>query len=361
MSNEKLSIELLCNDGSPIGIIPPDIYGRGVGGAELAMMSLMETFAKRGHEVTVYNSPSSVGTYDGVRYMPVAAFDPRGNRDVLIIYRSPNQRAIPMIAKLRKVWWSCDQYTIGNFTELSKLVDFCITISPRHTDYHIKHWSIDPKKIGHFDLGVRLQDYERKFEPVKGRMIYCSVPDRGLNILHAAYPLIKRDVPHASLVITSDYRLWGLGNANNTRYRLDWAGMDGVTFYGKVSREKLCELQQTSEIHSYPCIYDELFCISVAECQVAGALPVTTLAGALKTTNEFGLTVNGSPTQPNFVRDYANRIIALLTTENEFLYSRRENMMRLARKRFDWNLIAKRWEFLFHNGRMDRVDDNLHK
>ena len=41
-----LKIDLLCNDGSPIGVTPLNIYGRGVGGAELSMMTLMEIFCE---------------------------------------------------------------------------------------------------------------------------------------------------------------------------------------------------------------------------------------------------------------------------------------------------------------------------
>lgn len=354
-AERPLRIELLCNDGSPLGVIPPDIDSRGVGGAELSMMTLMEMFAKRGHLVKVFNDPRQTGEYGGVEYLPIRFFNARGNRDVLIIYRSPNARAAPILAGLRKVWWSTDQFTIGNFTELSKKVDFCVTISPYHTNYHIKHWNIDPNKIGHIDLGVRIWEYEdgrKEIEKIPGRMIYCSVPDRGLKILHAAWPLIKRDAPDATLVITSDYRLWGGAGAGNTQYRLDWAGMEGVIFYGKVPRAELVKMQLEAEVLSYPCTYEELFCISAAEAQVAGALPVTTHAGALRTTNEFGIRITGDPRNPAFVRDFANRCATLITSDRTFMETRRQSMIVAARRRFDWFTIAKQWEKLFLEGRI---------
>ena len=349
---KNLKIDLLCNDGSPIGVIPPMIEGQGVGGAEFSMMTLMKVLASRGHIPRVYNNPTSPGKYDGVEYKGLTTFNPREPRDVLIIYRSPNARAVPMLASLRKIWWSTDQFTVGNFTDLSNKVDFCVTISPYHTNYHITNWNIDPKKIAHIDLGVRSEDYDQEVAKIPGRMIYCSVPDRGLNILQAAWPYIIRDAPEATLSITSDYRLWGGPAPGNTQYRLAWAGMEGVTFFGRVTRAELVKLQLEAEIHAYPCTYEELFCISVAECQVAGALPVTTHAGSLRTTNEFGIFIAGNPTQPNFVKEYAGRVAALVTSERTFMESRRKSMMVAARNRFDWQAVAEKWEHLFYEGRI---------
>src|SRR3990172_126349 len=133
-------IDLICNDGSPIGVIPPEIYGKGVGGAENAMMSLMEAFADRGHEVRVYNDPRGPGTYAGVKYEPKQNFNQRGHRDILIVFRSPNPLLVGTYAKKMKLWWSTDQYTVGSFKALSELVDFCVTISPHHTNFHLKNY-----------------------------------------------------------------------------------------------------------------------------------------------------------------------------------------------------------------------------
>lgn len=347
-----LNIDLICNDGSPIGVIPPHIHGQGVGGAELAMMSLMQTFAERGHAVSVYNDPVSPGEYDGVQYKKIVEYNPRGQRDVLIIFRSPNARALPMLARLRTVFWSTDQYTVGDFTALHNQTDFTVVISPHHRNYHIHHWKMNSEKLGVIDLGVRLDEYDYSIQKVPNQLIYCSVPDRGLQVLHSAWPVIVRDVPDATLAITSDYRLWGSASPGNTRYRLDFAGMKGVTFYGKVPRSELIKLQLESEIMAYPCIYEELFCVSAAECQVAGAIPVTTGAGSLPTTNEFGYKIPGDPRSPQFTRGFTDRIVSLLTDERNVMEARREKMTIAARKRFAWNSIAEKWEKIFLEGKL---------
>ncbi len=348
-----LKIELLCNDGSPIGIIPQDIEGRGVGGAELSMLTLMEIFAKRGHEVKVFNNPRMEGVHNGVEFLPLQSYNNRAPKDVIIIFRSPNQRYIKaqMPDTVRKIWWSTDQFTIGGFSELAQVVDHVITISPYHTDFFIKKYAIAKNKINHIDLGVRTWEYEEEVEKIKGRMIFCSIPDRGLPILHAAWPLIKRDIEHASLVITSDYTLWGVG-PNNEKHRLQWAGQDDVHFRGKVPRSHLVKLQKEAEIMAYPSVYEELFCISAAECQVSGALPITSAAGALPSTNEYGIIIPGNPKTATWVSAFSSRIITLLDQERDYLAERQKTMTVGARRRFNWDKIADRWEELFEQGKL---------
>lgn len=346
-----MKIHLIANDGSPIGVIPPRLHGEGVGGAELAMMSLMEVFAKRGHKVTVYNDPMTPGEYDGVAYRPLADFVTEHPRDVLIIFRSPNARVnhrrIPK--NQRVIWWSCDQQTVGDFAELANLVDFAVTISPYHTEYHLRRYGINPKKIGHIDIGVRTWEYdmvEAKKDPKQ--LLFCSIPDRGLKVLHAAWPLIKEAVPDTKLVITSDYTLWGAPQPGNQQHRLDWMNHDGIDFRGKVSRAELVKLQCQSQIQSYPCTYEELFCISTAECAVAGAYPITSEVGALRTTNEFGVAIPGNPTNPDWVKVFVSRIVGALS--DEALPDKQAFIMKNARQRFGFDTVAARWEELFERG-----------
>jgi len=346
-----MKIHFLCNDGSPIGVLWNDIYTRGVGGAEIALLSLAEQFAKDGHDVTIYNDPKSRGDESGIKFRMLNEFKIDDSDRILIVFRSPNVRAEGASA-IRKLWWSTDQRTVGNFATFSGFVNFVITISPYHTAYHQQLYHIPLSKMYHIDLGVR-NEYPKNAKKKKGQLIFCSVPDRGLNVLHAAWPLILRDAPEASLIITSDYRLWGFGPGNHY-HRLMWSEADNVSFPGMVPRHELIKLQAESEILAYPCTYEELFCVSVAECQVAGALPITSTYGALPTTNEYGITILGVPFNPGFVEGFVERIVSLLTNEREYLGERQKVMMTKARERFSWARIAQRWYELIETGDLER-------
>jgi glycosyltransferase involved in cell wall biosynthesis len=349
-----MKIDLLANDGSPLKVIPDDIYTRGVGGAELAMLSLVETLAARGHTVRVFNDPSVPGFHRGVEFLPLAAWDNRTRRDILIIFRSPNARVrFENRTWDRVIWWSTDQYTVGSFAELGTKVDNIVGISPFHASHLVTTYGIDKAKLTVLDLGVRFADYEGEVARIPHRLIFTSVPDRGLMCLHAAWPLIRKEIPDASLVITSDYRLWGLDTPQNQQHRLAWAGAPGVQFLGRIPRLVLTAEQRKASILAYPCTYDELFCIAAAEAQVAGAFPVTSGFGALPTTNQHGIIIGGTPTDPGFVRTFSDRIIALLSSEASYLEMRRPQMVAASRLRFDWNRIAGQWETLMETGKVE--------
>lgn len=349
-----MKIDLLCNDGSPIGVIPPLIEGRGVGGAELAMMTLMEQLAKRDHEVTVYNNPVQIGEYEGVRYVPISTFHTEHKRDALIIFRSPNARVnhARISSEQVTVWWSTDQYTVGDFSQLGALVDFVVTISPFHSNYHNARYGIAHEKMHYIDLPVRTWEYEQDVEKDPFQCIFCSVPDRGLDVLLQAWKIIKERIPEAKLVITSDYTLWGAPHPGNQKHRLQWAGQEGVEFVGKVERHKMVIHQLRSTIHAYPCTYEELFCISAAECQVAGALPITSAMGALPTTNEFGVIIPGHPRDPGWMKIFTGRIIDLFTEERNTLHTLTTVARENAKNRFGAERIISQWEHVLSKGTM---------
>lgn len=340
------TIDVYCNDGSPLGLSPPDIYTRGVGGAELSLITWAETMAKRGHSVTIYNNPIQPGTYDEVRYCPQGDFKPREHRDVFIAWRSPNQYTRISNAEVR-LFWSTDQYTVGNFaTDIFPLVDRIICISPFHVAYHKERYGVENGKIGYFDLGVRQQDYCQEVEKISGRCIFCSVPERGLSLLRMLWPRIKEKAPHASLVITSDYTLWGSPNPLNHQHRLEWMHSPDVHFLGKVDRLQLAREQLQAEVMPYPCTYEELFCISAAECQIAGAYPVTSPIGALKTTNQWGTLIEGNMMEGDWQDDFISSVVAIL---NNPVFSM-SPVQGCALERFNWDRICGQWEHLIETG-----------
>jgi glycosyltransferase involved in cell wall biosynthesis len=341
-----LEIDLYCNDGSPLHVIPADIYGRGVGGAELSMMSWAETMAGRGHTVRIYNNPAMGGFHAGVEYLPKDAFEPTKGRDVFIVYRSPNSVLKNTVADF-KIHWSMDQHTIGRFDrDIFPFVDRVVCISPFHVAYHLEKYVVDGAKIGHIDLGVRLQDYDIDVERIPGRCIFCSIPDRGLSVLNFVWPKIKARRSDATLVITSDYTLWGSRNPGDHRYRLDFLYNPDVIYLGNVPRKQLVREQLAAEVKSYPCLYQELFCISVAECQVSGATPITSDQGSLPTTNEWGTMLPGNPLDGGWQAEFVDAVVAAIGQSE----AEREAMQEKARARFNWERICAQWERLIETG-----------
>lgn len=343
---KKLKIDVLCNDGSPLGVSESSIYGTdgrmGVGGAELAILTLMGAWHDAGHDVTFYNNPQHT-SHSKFKHAPISLFSPNEYRDILIIFRSPNNRAKRARAG-KKIWFSTDQYTVGDFAEFSKHVDKIVTISDFHANYFSSTYGI--KNTITIDLPVRTWEYDLTIEKIPNRMIFCSVPTRGLDVLAKCFPKIQIEVPDASLVITSDFRLWGAHSPMNENYIRKFMGINSVTFLGAVSRAQLIEEQLKAEVHAYSCTYEELFCYASAECQVAGCFPISSAIGALETTN-MGLLVRGDPNTQEWQNIFIQVVVEAMKSREKFQQMARDNQRR-AVERFSFTRILEEWDNLFY-------------
>ena len=335
-----MKIEILCGGGSPNGVHLSDLHGVnnriGVGGSEYALLTMCEAWTKRGDEVVLYNNPTR---NDGVfEQKNINAFNRNDSRDILIAFREPTSRV--MNSKGKKIFWSCDQYTVGDFRMFNDIVDQVVTISPYHTKYFLKTYGINATDI---DLPVRTWEYNNDVEKVSNRLIFTSVPDRGLDTIAKTFAKIVQRVPDASLVITSDYRLWGNDSPNNSSFMTRFLQTPNVQFLGGVKRDRLIEEQQKAQIHYYPFNGDteELFCIAVAESQVAGVLPITSMDGALETTN-MGVLIEGSARDQRNHQLFVNKTIEYLASPE--LPEIQKNLSKKARERFDIKRILSEWD-----------------
>lgn len=334
-----MKIEILCGGGSPDGVHVSDIFGKngriGVGGAELALLTLCEGWTNLGYEVVLYNNPKRQDMI--FEQEKVSNFEKQGKRDVLIVFREPSAKILH--ANGKKVFFSCDQYTTGDFAHFSKFVEKVVTISPHHSNYFEKTYGI--KDAITIDIPVRSWEYEEKIEKIENRLIFTSVPDRGLEIVAKTFSQIRDIIPSVSLVITSDYRLWGANSPMNNQYIQMFIRQRNVEFLGAIPRDRLIQEQLKAQIHYYPATYPELFCIAVAESQVAGVLPITTPIGALETTN-MGVIINGDAREPIVQQAFVNKTIEYL--QNQSLVSIQKELREKARKRFSLERILKIWD-----------------
>lgn len=334
-----MKIDILCNDGSPLGVHHTDIFGEagrvGVGGAELALLTMAEGWTKAGHEVVLYNNPRRPNE-SPYEQRNIDDFEAGAKRDFVIIFRSPNQRAYRV--ECPRIWWSCDQHTVGDFRHFSKFTDKIVTISPFHSAHFAAAYGIE--NTISIDLPVRSWEYE-PIEKIPNRLVFTSVPDRGLKIALDTFPRIRAAVPDATLVVTSDYRLWGQTSPMNDQFVMQASRVEGVQLLGGVARKRLIEEQLKSQMHYYTSTYDELFCIAVAESQVAGSLPITTNIGALDTTN-MGIVIVGNAFDRACQDVFVEKTIEYLQDPN--LPQIQSDLREKALARFSLDRILKEWD-----------------
>lgn len=339
-----MQIRVLTVSGSPKNISGETLHGRGVGGAELALITWAELLVKAGHEVRIYNQTETNQPIisNGVEYLPDNFFRPDEYSDILVSFRGPQQ--VALVSKYGKhIGWSCDQFTAGDYIDWYHNVDQMVLISEFHKQDHITRYgqALVESKAKVLDLGVRDWEYTiREKKPYQ--FIYCSIPDRGLEKVAVLWPRIKAQLPDSSLIITSDYTLWGASDPLNMQYKIMFAGMPGVKFVGNVVREQLVNYQSESEIQFYPCNYPENFCIANAECQVAGCFTITSATGALATTNFTGAHVYGDD------NNYINAVTEFYNLPKEAQNGIMNNARAKAIQRFGWLTIAQKWNEIFN-------------
>jgi glycosyltransferase involved in cell wall biosynthesis len=124
----------------------------------------------------------------------------------------------------------------------------------------------------------------KKFDKVsKPKLIYSSIPQRGLDILLSATKLIDLDF---ELYIFSDYQPDWESNRIFDKFGED----SRIFFFGQTPNKSVRKICDQAHIFSYPCIYEETFCLSLVEAMSSGCLPVCPLIGAIpEISNECGI------------------------------------------------------------------------
>lgn len=332
---------------SSYGFIDEDYEGKGVGGAEGSLILYARELAKRGYIVEVYNNTKKTGKFNGVYYRHISQFGWWVYCDIFILFRAP-ERILPYVNAMYKIFWSCDQYTTGYWkSEIFPHVDKVVAISP----YHAKYLEFRYGKIPNLtviELGVNKQDYKDPIQKESGKIIFCSVPRRGLIHLTRYFAEIKKQVPNAKLYITSDYTLWGLDHPDNAEFVEAFKERDGVYFLGKVPRKDLIYHQMTAEVMAYSCEYEECFCIASMECIAAGAIPVTTNLAALETTvADSGVLISNMPGHPEYDKMFIASVVELLTDKQKASKLREKGRKR-ALKNYSFEAVIDNWISLFN-------------
>lgn len=339
------SVIFICD--FPPGFTGAKHHGEGVGGTEALVVVLAETLAARGMSVTVATRAEGVVTrHGGVSYMPVRASRPRES-DVSVLVKRWSESAadagptrfflatdvhVPDPAELaRSVAWSTVSAALSPFMHASLMA---AAAAPA--------MQVLPPPVAIGDYG----NPPTRRDPV---LLYCSVPDRGLYYLKDLFPAIRKRVPDATLVITSDFTLWGRAAAKEAFMRF-FDGQPGVEYCGHVARSMLMTQQLRARVLAYPCTFEEGFCIAAAECMAAGAVPVTTNAFALTTTvGDAGVLIDGRPRSWFYRRRFVKAAVRLLT--DDVYWRERSTACRDRARSWDANAVADQFLALVARGK----------
>lgn len=326
---------------------------RPLGGSTTAVIGLAEALQSLGHEVIVVtnyqNPPPSLPVY-----MSIDQFYRIKECDVLIIVRGWRRIFfLPPIEYKKRFLWTGDSYdkhiTIGmGDKRVSNIYDGLFLKSHWHADSFSQVSGYPRDKIKILRNGVDLNYFEGKEIRLRKRLIYSSLPHRGLIYLPNIFLELKEK--------HSDLELHIFGNSG--RSSEEWTpdhqipdihfekllevlrGIPGVFVHGSILQKKLAREFMKSSILAYPCNYEETCCSTALEAQAAGCAIVTSNLGSLpEAVGNAGILIKEAPGSELYFRKYIEAIDKVLTDEDLFQRLSSAGLQRA--KYFDWKLTAE--------------------
>jgi len=329
-----------------------------LGGTESAAIYLTEALACLGHDVRIYNNCPVPRAVNGVEYRrwetckADALLDPP---DVLVAVRDWHVIANNRFAPLQLFWTgdASDQpFAKGLDSPADRTaIDFLMLQSEWQESTYRSRFGLAPWRCLRTRLGFG-PDFGHQAVtsgvPRARRLVYASTPFRGLDLLLAWFPAIRKACPDAELRVCSSMRIYGISQQED-RARFgplyDLTCQPGVTLLGSVAQPQLAKEMAQARVLAYPNHWPETFCIAAIEAQAAGCPVITSSLGALpETVGDGGVCIPGDPrSDPAFRDRFIAEVVSLLTDDARWEAASRAAAYR-ARERYSWDLIAREWE-----------------
>ncbi len=332
----------------------PKSLDRGIGGSEEAVIHLAKRWQAMGYKVTVFNwCEGEDGEYDGVTYKNYWDFNPEDTYNTLIVWRAVEFFDSEIRAK--RMFLDLHDVPIpASFTEerLAK-IDKIFVKTKYHRDFLP---AIPDEKFEIVGNGIDPDAFMTSPPRQKGKMVYTSSADRGLEHLLEMWGDIKKKIPEAELHVFYGWGTFDKLNANNPE-RMAWKKrmvdkMDqpGIIDRGRVNHEEMAHELLTADLWTYPTHFEEIHCISAAKAQAAGCIPVVTNYAALKETVQRGLKVDGDPWDEDYPDNYIKAVVEAYSGD-----WKRGEMHDWAIKKFSWDTVAKTWAWQFTQDYADKA------
>jgi glycosyltransferase involved in cell wall biosynthesis len=326
----------------------PDTAKTGIGGSEEAVIELAKRMKNLGWDVTVYGRHDpEAKEYDGVWYRPYWTWMPHEPTDVFIGWRDSRVFDVEINAKVKYLWLH-DAYQDKDITETRRAkIDRIMVLS----DYHrsllpsVKDEVIFKTSNGitpaHFDsTGIKRNPHDA---------IYCSAPDRGLEVLLKMWPEIRNQVPDARLFVAYGWNTFEAAHRTNPLMMRWMESMKeqlrqpGIVELGRIGHLELAKKMMECGVWTYPTMFNEVNCITARKVQAAGCIPVHTGMYAI---GEPELCKYGYNLQQNDICHDASQQADFITTTVNSMNTTdfpRDEMSEYAKAQFSWDKTASQW------------------
>lgn len=285
------------------------------GGTEKSAAFLGEAFTRLGHEVQCVTRLEDMEA--SVLFQP----------DVVIGQVANFFEVFP---QAYKVWWThnfSDQSIIkGHINAARQYADQIITLSESHQQEFQANLNVESTVIGH---GVWLNEIHPHGEKIPHKLLYCSNPHRGLELIPQIFQIIQGLCPSATLSVCSSMQTYDRPE-EDAQYRALFetlSAMPGVILHGSMNQNQLYQEMATASHFFYPCKFGETYCIAMDEALAHGCIPAVM---------EIGCRGSLSERVPTYSIDRLMEMIQMIVSPQPVV------LPVTAPK--DWMDIAREWE-----------------
>lgn len=253
--------------------------------------------------------------------------------------------------KQYKILWSQHSYDQPVYLNFDfSICDLIVCPSNWLKEQFIKYHKIPEHKLKVIPTGVSKQfTYSNKKSKT---FIYTSIPYKGLEVLARIIP----HIPEATFKIFSAMNLYDMKEDSYTELYEYLKSLPNVIYSPAVDQQELIEHLQDAAFFVHPNIWEETFCVSLAEAMACGCFPILTDIGALpEVSNEIAnivpmegiRTSKGYEVTDNFLNNFINACkSALHFFDNDKNYYNQisQSASRFASETYDWKRIADIWK-----------------
>ena len=260
--------------------------------------------------------------------------------------------------KKYKILWAhhaYDQPVFLNFDH--NTVDHIVSPSHWAKEQLVRFLKVPKEKISVIPNGV--SDKFTLSENKTKTFIYTSIPYKGLELLPRIIPLIQQRHPDAKFKIFSSMSLYGNVLDNYVDLYQDLKLLKNVEYSAAVDQDELIQHYQESAFFIHPNIWEETFCVSMAEAMKCGCYPIITNIGALPevATENFSSIVplEGTRTTEKYevTDNFINKFAEVCCTALDYFDNDRTTYNQISKsasnhitQKCDWKKISKQWEKL---------------
>lgn len=238
-------------------------------------------------------------------------------------------------------------------------------INPNFTDridsyVYVSNWQLNQFRNDFYVDRHRNFVIKNAIEPIefveksrdKIRLIYTSMPDRGLEVLLDAWKILNRS--DVELVVYSSNIIYGKNYSASRHSQHEQlfhrcANTPGVIYKGYAMNRAIRKAVQEAHILAYPSIYPETSCLAAIEAGAAGCRIVTTDYGALpETCLGWATHVKHDEDRSLLAERYAAQLDREITDYWSNYYSLRDQS-NWFNNNYSWLTRAEEWKVFFNS------------